>query len=72
MWGRQVDNVWYDGAILEWQGRQLQSFQAFNELDGDYMEAEYPVYFTYNADGIRTEKNTDLGNHEYILNGSRL
>ena len=72
MWGRQEDNVWYDGAILEWQGRQLQSFQAFSEYDGTNMDDDYAVYFKYNSDGIRTEKITDAGNHEYILNGSQI
>ncbi|MBQ9805392.1 MAG: hypothetical protein IJW49_02630 [Clostridia bacterium] len=52
-------DIWYNGALLEWQGRELQSFQAFNELDGDYMDADYVVYFKYNSDGIRTEKITD-------------
>ena len=66
MWGRQEDNVWYDGAILEWQGRQLQSFQAFSEYDGTNMDDEYAVYFKYNSDGIRTEKITDAGNLKYL------
>ena len=72
MWGREEDGIWYDGAILEWQGRQLQSYQAFSMLDGTYMEADYAVYFKYNSEGIRTEKITDLGNHEYILSGSQI
>ena len=71
-WGEPDGDIWYNGALLEWQGRQLQSFQAFNELDGDYMDADYVVYFKYNSDGIRTEKITDAGTHEYILNGSQI
>lgn len=72
MWGENSGGIWYNGALLEWQGRELQSFQAFRELDGDYMDADYAVYFKYNSDGIRTEKITDAGNHEYILNGSQI
>ena len=60
--------------ILEMQayGIAIQSFQAFRELDGDYMDADYAVYFKYNSEGIRTEKITDAGTHEYILNGSQI
>jgi hypothetical protein len=45
---------------------------AEDELDGDYMDADYAVYFKYNSEGIRTEKITDAGNHEYILNGNQI
>ena len=73
IWGQKnEDNIWYNGAILEWQGRQLKSFQPFRENDDGSGDMDYPIYFTYNADGIRTEKDWDGYNHEYILNGTQI
>ena len=46
MWGQKDGSIWYDGAILEWQGRELQSFQAFREYDGVEVESRelYPHF----------------------------
>ena len=72
MWGREEDGIWYDGALLEWQGRELQKYHPFTEYDNGSGEMYYPVYFKYNDEGIHTEKIIDAGNHEYILNGSQI
>ncbi|MBE6601038.1 MAG: RHS repeat-associated core domain-containing protein [Ruminococcaceae bacterium] len=73
IWGQKnEDNIWYNGAILEWQGRQLQTFQPFNEYDDGMGDMYYPVQFEYNDEGIRTRKVQDSEDHEYILDGSKI
>ena len=65
------EDYWGSGYDLQWQGRQLTSYQYFYELGGEYFY-ENSLTFTYNADGIRTSKTVDGLKHEYVLNGSQI
>ena len=66
-----ADDYWGSGYDLQWQGRQLTSYQYFYELGGEYFY-ENSLTFTYNADGIRTSKTVNGIKHEYLLTGSQI
>ena len=53
------------GYNLTWQGRSLMSY------DG-YGENEREILYTYNADGIRTNKTVNGVTHNYVLNGNQV
>jgi len=73
IWGQKnEDGIWFNGALLEWQGRELQKYHPFTEYDNGSGEMYYPVYFKYNDEGIRTYKEQDGIDHEYILDGSKI
>jgi len=59
------------GYELTWQGRQLKSYQAYED-DFDSLIYGDTITFTYNADGIRTSKTVNGVKHEYHLNGSQI
>ena len=57
---------------MTWEGRQLTAYTYFEE-EGSYEYYDTPTTYTYNADGIRTSKTTDLGTkYEYLLDGNRI
>ena len=65
------NTYWNCGVELDWDGRQLKSYQYFlaNE-DERYYENSF--FYQYNADGIRTSKTVDGIEHKYYLNGSQI
>ena len=68
----QDDGGFYYGYELTWEGRRLTAYTYFEE-EGSYEYYDTPTTYTYNADGIRTSKTTDVGiKYEYLLDGSRI
>ena len=47
-------------------------YTVFQNYDDGYDAIDYPIYYTYNDEGIRTSKNIRGVVHEYILNGSQI
>ena len=62
-------SYWYE---LTWEGRQLVSYQYFEDWGGDELYSEDILQFTYNADGIRTSKTAYGVEHKYYLDGSQI
>ena len=72
-WGDQLagttyDNIGnplnYNGHALTWNGRQL--------MELSMAGGQFKYIFTYNADGIRTSKNSSGTLHTYALNGAQI
>ena len=68
--GRKGDG-WYEGYTLQWSGRQLLSYQ-YSESFGDDVYYGTIYEFTYNADGIRTDKAINGVKHNYYLDGAQI
>ena len=72
-WGDQLSGTTYDGIgnpltyngyTMTWNGRQL--------VQMSMTGGQFRYSFTYNADGIRTSKNSNGTLHTYTLNGSQI
>ena len=66
------DTEYIMGTHLEWEGRQLQSYNKGEGISGVIDEFYETVEFKYNADGIRTQKIVNGVRHEYVLNGTQV
>ena len=66
-----TNSYWNCGVELDWDGRQLKSYQYFL-ADEDERYYENSFFYQYNADGIRTSKTVDGIEHKYYLNGSQI
>ena len=68
----ETEGIWDYYYGLEWEGRQLKSYEYFELYFDDVYYNENRVEFTYNADGIRTSKTVDGKEYRYLLNGSQI
>ena len=62
----------YTGYILEWDGRQLVGMCAAEGSESELWQCGDPIYFTYNADGIRIRASQMDWETNYTVNGGRI